>query len=250
MGLDLRGTHDVELLLDFRYVFGGWVEGGVDAGGFVPNAVQVVGHHVDEVQVLGQHGDVVGEGHGEFRSGDGGREEESVLVELVSQFFEELGVVLLKNAFERWHVGRSFGTYYVGWLTATLVGVFPVEIEAVETVFHDEFCRVFDELRPGGVVRDHVAVLGRAFVPSADGDEGFDLRVAVFQSDEPLERPLAPVLLQVVPSVQDVHLAVFPEADEGVNQVSAQRRIDLLDVELPRHGSINGPTSVVAHHAI
>ncbi len=90
--------------------------------------------------------------------------------------------------------------------------------------------------------------LSNTFIPSAYSQKCFQIRIDVFKIRELLERPLAPVLLQVVILVQRLDgVLALVEAGEPVDEMGAQEGVDVLDVKEPVAPPVARPRAVVAH---
>lgn len=63
-------------------------------------------------------------------------------------------------------------------------GIFPVEIETVEMILSKKLDRVLDEFSPSAGVGYHRREPARAFVPTTDGQQGFQVLVVRFQAGE------------------------------------------------------------------
>ena len=77
--------------------------------------------------------------------------------------------------------------------------------------------------------KSYFGKLNVTFVPASDGEQGFQIWINIFEICELPERPLAPVLLQVVVLVEGLDDEPrLVQSGESVNQMSANERVDVL----------------------
>lgn len=106
------------------------------------------------------------------------------------------------------------------WLIATFINNFLLDdSDYLKVARNKQLC-----------FRKYFSVVIFTFVPSSDGEQRFQFWIYIFEIGELLERPFAPVLLQVVVLVErldDVPWLV--QSGEPVNQMSAHERINVLE---------------------
>ena len=89
------------------------------------------------------------------------------------------------------------------------------------------------------------------FIPSSNGQKSFQIRVDILQVGEPLEGPLAPVILQVIVLIQGGDgVLSFIEPSKSVDQMSAQKWINIFNIEQAIAPSVTGPGSIVAKNGL
>ncbi|OXU30603.1 hypothetical protein TSAR_007815 [Trichomalopsis sarcophagae] len=101
---------------------------------------------------------------------------------------------------------------------------------------------LFEQLDVG--VSGDPRVCGRALFPTTDGNHGLGAWTLLTKSIEAAEAVLA--IGKVVPGVEVIDTAVFAKTDEGVDQVGAEGRIDVGDVDLTVSWTVDRPATEVA----
>lgn len=222
-------THDIELKIVSRLALA-TVKWRVVTSYFLPSTMEIVRHNVDKVQVFGHCGNVIGLRSGRLGSGDGSTENQSMFVELGSEFFEQAYKIL-----------------HVLWFPTALVRVLPIEIKAIEIVFLYKFNDVLDESRTSSRISDDSGVLDGSLVPSTDSDERFRLGAQLAKLVESAKAVLAPIVGQILPRVQNADVTFRADADKGIDQVGAKTRLNVRNVKFATRRPVNGPATKVAY---
>ncbi len=133
--------------------------------------------------------------------------------------------------------------------------IFPVKVDAVETVFRGKSDGAVHENLPLGRIQRHLRPLFRAGVPAADRDErlqpGIDRleRVEAAIAVVVAEAALATLVPggEVVPGVVGHHLVrMIVHVGKPVAEVGAEKRVDVVNVKLSGSGPVEGPGAEVA----
>lgn len=195
--------------------------------------MEIVRHDIDKVQIFGHCRDIVGLRGGRLGSSNGSTKNQSMLVEFGSEFLEQLYIVLL-----------------VLWFPATLVGIFPVEVEPIEIVFLYKFNDVLDESLTKSRIGDDSGVFGGSLVPSTDSDERFSLGAQFAKLVKSAKAVLAPIVGKILPRVQNSDVAFRTDADKGIDQMGAKIRLNVRNIKFATRGPVNGPATKVAYNLL
>ena len=101
----------------------------------------------------------------------------------------------------------------------------------------------FDQVLTGIRIGHKFGESLRSFVPSADGQKSLQVLVV---SLEPVEFGVS-TLIDVLPFVEGFEHKLVGESAKGVDEMSAQVRVDVLRQELGQSRTIRRPICVVAH---
>jgi len=214
----------------------------------LPLAVEVVGHHVDKVEVFGNLWDIVASSDGFETSGDSGTQQETRLTRTLrlaferhSQFLQEVhirGTVVRTPAKKSVLNRRRF--YVARAKDIELPGVFPINIETAEFVFSQEVDGLVYELVHSEDVGGEFFEGGGTKGPSSDRQHNLQRGVLLPQGDDSLVH----VAVLVFGHGQFVVL----ERRERVDDVRAQRRVDVVRSEATGARAFLRPARHVAEH--
>ncbi len=105
-----------------------------------------------------------------------------------------------------------------------------------------------DKDLPGHSSGSHVRIFGGSFVPSTNGDKRLQSGILALETNEASHGALSPVVVKIVPCVENPDLVIVAESDETVDDLRAQRRVDVLDIEFSGTGTVDSPGAVIANH--